>query len=77
MIKNVTLTVDENVLAAARRYAAANHTSVNALIREALAQLAARAEQADEAWADLFARADQEGARSGRKRWSRDDLHDR
>jgi hypothetical protein len=77
MTKNVTLSVDADVLEAARRYASANHTSINALIREALAAVAARAERSTKAWDALFALADSEGAASGGKRLTRDDLHDR
>lgn len=77
MTKNVTLSIDEDVLEAARRYAIANHTSVNALIREALAMLAARTERSDMAWVALFKLADAAGAASGAKRWTRDELHDR
>lgn len=77
MTKNVTLAVDAEILAAARRYAAANNTSINALIREALTGFAARSRRADEAWERLFELADEEGARAGSARWSRDDLHDR
>lgn len=36
----ITLAVDEEVLAAARKYAAVNNTTVNSLVREYLTRLA-------------------------------------
>lgn len=77
MTKNITLAIDAAVLAAARRYAAANNTSVNALVREALAQIASRGECAEAAWEALFEQTDAEAAGRGGRTWTRGDLHDR
>jgi hypothetical protein len=74
--KNATLSIDEDVLEAAQRYASANYTIVNALIREALAAVAARAERSTEASDALFKMADAEGTAGGRRR-TRDELHER
>lgn len=76
-MKNVTLAVDENVLADVRRYAAENNTSVNALVRQALEAIAERSRRQQTEWDALFEEADQAGARVGAKTWSRDDLHER
>ncbi len=76
-MKNVTLAVDEDILADVRRYAAANNTSVNALVRNALEGIAERARRQQTEWDELFEEADQAGARVGQKTWSRDDLHER
>ena len=76
-MKNVTLAVDENVLADVRRYAAANNTSVNALVRQALEVIAERSRRQQTEWDELFEAADQAGARVGEKTWSRDDLRER
>jgi len=40
-MKNITLSVDENVLAAVRRHAAECNSTVNALVRDYLTGLAA------------------------------------
>ena len=45
-MKNITLAVDESVLAAARKYAAARNGSVNSLVRDFLAQIAEREDRA-------------------------------
>lgn len=77
MTKNITLSVDAGMLEAVRRYASANRTSVNAIVRETFASIAAREAKANEAWDELFRLADKDAAKSGGKRWTRDELHDR
>lgn len=74
-MKNITLAVDEDVLADVRRYAAAHNTTVNALVRDALVAVAERARRQMSEWDELFALADREGARMGPASWSRDELH--
>jgi hypothetical protein len=76
-MKNITLAVDEDVLHAVRRYAASNNTTVNALVRGALEEVAERARRLESEWDDLFALADREGARGRPATASRDDLHER
>lgn len=39
-MKNITLRIDDEILAAVRRYSAERNTSVNALVREFLTNLA-------------------------------------
>jgi hypothetical protein len=46
MHKNITLSVEESVLAAVRRIAAERASSVNALVREFLTNLACQQDQA-------------------------------
>ena len=77
MGKNITLAVDDNVLADVRRYAAAHNTTVNALVRGALEGLAERARRQQAEWDELFQEVDQAGARSGPRGWARGDLHGR
>lgn len=76
-MKNITLSVDENVLAAARRHAAERDSSVNALVRDYLTKLAAHENRADRARARLRQLSGQSTGRLGKKTWSREDLHDR
>lgn len=75
MAKNITLAVDEDVLEAVRAYAKANHTSVNALIKEALRGIAEKGRRSDLAWDALFEEIDKEGAEIGERTWTRDDLY--
>jgi plasmid stability protein len=77
MAKNITLAVDEDVLEAVRSYAAAHKTSVNAIVRDALKQIAARSTKAGNDWDELFRLADESGAEVGEITWTRDDLYDR
>ena len=76
-MKNITLSVDENVLAAARRHAAERDSSVNALVRDYLTKLAAHENRADRARTRLRQLSGQSTGRLGKKAWSREDLHDR
>lgn len=75
MAKNITLAIDEKTLTAVRRYAAANKTTVNAVVRAAMESIAKRGRKSDEAWDALFELTDQEGAEVGARTWTRDDLY--
>jgi len=76
-MKNITLSVDDDVLAAVRRSAAERNSSVNALVREYLTNLAAHEDRARRARAQLQELSRQSKGRLGRKAWTRDELHDR
>jgi len=76
-MKNITLSVDEKTLVATRRYAAERSTSVNALVREFLTEIAYRENRAREARGRIRELSDRSKARIGRKSWSRDELHAR
>ena len=52
-MKNITLRVDENVLAAVRRHAAERKSTVNALVCDYLASLAAHEDRTKRARARL------------------------
>jgi plasmid stability protein len=75
---NLTLTVDDDILRMARIRALELGTSVNALVREYLKQLAGRSTAA-EGMAEFFAATKGAGASSGSegRAWSRDELYDR
>ncbi|MGO9083493.1 MAG: DUF6364 family protein [Streptosporangiaceae bacterium] len=75
---NVTLTVDEEILRKARIRALELGTSVNALVREYLRQLAGRSTAA-EGIAEFLAATKGAGAGSGPegRTWTRDDVYDR
>jgi hypothetical protein len=76
-VKNITLSVDEDVLAAVRRHAAEHDSTVNALVREYLTKLAGHRDRASRARARLRQLSAQSQGRLGKKTWSREDLHDR
>ena len=76
-MRNITLSVDEDVLAAVRRHAAERNSTVNALVREYLTNLAAHEDRAKGARARMRELSAQGGGRLGKKTWSRQDLHER
>jgi hypothetical protein len=76
-MKNITLSVDEKVLAAVRRYSAARESSVNALVREFLTSIANQQDQARRARARLRELSARSAGRLGTKTWTRDQLHER
>jgi hypothetical protein len=77
LVKNITLSVDEEVLAAVRRHAAERNSSVNALVREYLTNLAEHQDRARRARARLRQLSKRSQGRMGEKTWTREDLHDR
>ena len=76
-MKNLTLSVDEKVLSAVRRYAAERDTSVNRLVRDYFDQIATQEDRVAEARRRLIARSDRSTARIGNAKWTRDELHER
>jgi hypothetical protein len=76
-MKNITLSVDEDVLAKVRRLATERNSTVNALVREYLTNLAAHDSRAKRARVRLRQLSAQSQGRLGEKTWSRDNLHDR
>ncbi len=76
-MKNITLSVDENVLAAVRRHASERNSTVNALVRDYLTNLAAHEDRAKRARARLRQMSNASQGRLGKKTWSREELHDR
>lgn len=77
MPKNVTLSIDVEVLAAVRRYAAANDLTLNGLVRDFLAGIAAHQDRAATARRRLRQLSGRSQARIGDALPGRDDLHAR
>ncbi|HXG79337.1 MAG TPA: DUF6364 family protein [Methyloceanibacter sp.] len=76
-MKNITLSIDEEVLRAARIYAAEHDTTVNALVRDFLAQFGKqRQERAAKARKELVEMAKKSKARMGSWKWNRDDVYE-
>ena len=76
-MKNVTLSVEEETLKAVRRYAAERNSSVNALVRAFLTDIARREDRARTARLRIRELSDRSRARIGSKSWSRDETHAR
>jgi len=76
-VKNITLSVDENVLAAVRRRAAECNSTVNALVRNYLTNLAAHDDRAKNARMRLRQLSKTSRGRLDKKTWSREELHER
>jgi len=76
-MKNITLSVDENVLAEVRRYAAERNATVNGLVRDFLTSIAAREDRARNVRKRIRELSSHSAGRIGSKSWSRDDLHER
>jgi hypothetical protein len=76
-MRNITLSIDADVLAAVRRHAAERNSSVNALVRDYLTNLAAHEDRANRARARLRQLSKQSRGRLGTRNWSRDEVHDR
>ncbi len=76
-MKNITLSVDEKVLAAVRRYSAERESGVNALVREFLTGIAKQHDGARIARARMQELSAKSAGRLGRKTWTRDQLHER
>ncbi|MGH8475760.1 MAG: DUF6364 family protein [Methylococcales bacterium] len=77
LMKNITISVDEQVLTSVRRYASENGSSVNQLVREFLTDVAERNNRAEQVIRRIHQLSDQSTARIGFKSWTRDELHER
>lgn len=75
--KNLTLTLDENLLRAARKVAIDRNTSVNQLVRDYLASLVREADQRESALSRLDEIFRTNRIQVGRRTWKRQDLHER
>ena len=75
--KNHTLTLDEELLRAARKVALDRNTSVNQLVRDFLARLVQETDQRQAALARLDEVFRPSRIKIGPKTWTRDDLHER
>ena len=76
-MKNVTLAVDETLLREARRIAADRSTTLNAMIREFLEDLAERESKAGAARRRIVELCRSAQGEVGPRGWSRDELHER
>jgi len=76
-MKNITLSIDEKVLAAVRRVAADQGTTVNAMVRDHLTRLAEHQDRAALARRKIRELSEGSEALIGSAKWRRDELHER
>jgi len=74
---NLTVVIESDTLKRARMRALEEGTSVNAVVRDYLADYAAMKAQKDKAINDLLRLSQRAKARRGNRRWTREDLHER
>lgn len=76
-MSNLTITTDPEVLKKARLRAIREGTSVNAVLREFIEAYAGVRGERSEAAHDLLTLAKTSRSRSGGRRWTRDEVHER
>ena len=76
-MKNVTIALDESLLREARRIAADRSTTLNAMIRGFLEELAERESGAVKARRRIVELCQETNAEVGPRTWTRDELHER
>lgn len=76
-VKNITLSVPEDTLREVRRIAAERDTTVNAMVREYLEQLASHKRRRARLRRELTKFAKKSRAVVGDVSWSREDTHER
>ena len=76
-MKNVTIALDESLVREVRRIAADRSTTLNAMIREFLEELARRESHALEARRRIVELCRNTNAEVGPRTWTRDELHER
>ncbi len=76
-MKNITLSVEEEVLTAIRRYVAQRDTTVNKLVRDFFQNITQQQEKACQVRKQLRQMSQRSKARIGSATWNREELHDR
>ncbi len=74
---NITLSVEEAVVRTVRLYAVERGSTVNALVREFLTDLAKKEDRARNARRRIKELSEQSAARIGSRSWTREELHER
>ena len=76
-MKNITLTVEDEVLTVVRRYAAERDSSVNSLVRDFLRDIASREDKVQAARKQIRELSRRSTARTGQRKWTQEELHER
>jgi hypothetical protein len=74
---NLTIVIESDTLKRARMRALEEGTSVNAVLRDYLADYAGMKAQKDQAVNDLLRLSQRAKTKRGNRRWTREDLHQR
>ncbi len=74
-MKNITLSIDADVIRTVRCYTAEHGYTVNALVREFLTDLANREDRARKARQRIQQLSEQSTARVGSRSWTREELY--
>lgn len=74
---NLTIAIEGDTLKRARIRALEEGTSVNAVVRDYLAEYAGMKAQKEKAINDLLRLSQRAKSRRGNRRWTREDLHQR
>ncbi len=74
---NLTVTIDDEVLKRARLRATEQGTSVNAVVRAYLEQYAGTRSAQEQALVKLLALSEEASSKRGRRKRTRDELHER
>lgn len=77
IMKNITLRVDEDILMQARKVAAEQSTSVNAMVRDFLEDLSRRESRKESARREILDLCRRSKVTVGGQTWSREDLYER
>lgn len=72
-MKNITLSIDEDILQAGREYARSHDMSFNVLVRKLIEQTVVP--QKDKWLTDTFSLMDKTSVSSNADKWSRDELY--
>lgn len=77
---NITLKIDDELLEKARRLAGKKNTSINAIVRQRIAEFVEKdsgREAALKGLEDFYRKCSEHGVRIGNRSWNRDELHER
>jgi predicted transcriptional regulator len=74
---NLTLSIEDDVLRAARKLAAERETTVNAMVRKFLAEQVAQKQRIKDSLARMTEIAEEGGMEVGPITWTRDELYER
>ena len=76
-MENITVSVHEDVIRTVRVYAAERDSTVDALVREFLTDLANREDRTRKARRRIAELSERSTSRIGSRAWTREDLHER
>lgn len=77
IMENITLSIEEDVIQAVRRYAAAQDSTVHKLVQDFLRSIAEQETRAKAARERMTKLSNSSSGRMGEKNWNREDLHER